>query len=256
MSDRLAALLADWSGDQEPWLGFLERRWTRAAALQEAARLAAGLRAEGLRPGERLGLLLPNLPAAAIALAAAWLAGLVAAPADPRRPPAELAAWQRRTAPAALATLDLATVYERARPLFDAGSVRFVLLARMADQLAWSKRLFSPWLRAGGVVGAAADPRLRPWAALLHQPPPPSGDTAQDDTAPALLLPGGRLLSRGEVAALAAPGGGRRLLALPLAEEAAIAALLRAGETVLTPRLDARSLAKVAKAARPTATVA
>lgn len=254
MSDALAALLEGFAADRRPWLRFLERRWSRAAAHAEAVALAAGLADAGLRPGEPLGLLLPNLPAAAIALLAAWHGGFVAAPVDPRRPPAELARWQARALPVVLATLDLATVYERARPLFERPPLRFVLLARIGDQLSWPKRWLSPWLRAGGVVTAAADPRLRPWPALLGAAQP-AADLAGE--APALLLPDGERLTRDALVALARPGeAGCRLLALPLADPAALAALLSAGELVLSPRLDARSLAKVAKAARPGATVA
>jgi len=254
MPDSLTALL-DQANDR-PWLEFLGRRWSARAVVDEAGRAAAGLGALGLAPGERLGLLLPNLPVAVTALVAAWRAGLVAAPMDPRQPPAALGGWQARLRPAALATLDLATVYERARPLFDDAALRFVLVARLAPQLSPLKRLIGPWLRAGGSARPAYDRRILAWDGLAGggvAPPPGDG-------APALMLPDGTTLKRGAVAALAEPSvGARRLLGRPLATAAAIGALLASlaggGTLVLSPRLDQRSLAKVAKAAATTETV-
>ena len=52
--------------------------------------LAAGLRARGIQPGERIGLLLPNCPAFVGAYYATGLAGAVAVPVNPTLKPAEL----------------------------------------------------------------------------------------------------------------------------------------------------------------------
>jgi long-chain acyl-CoA synthetase len=248
MSDPLQDLFEQAS--DHPWLEFLGRRWPAKAVLAQAECAAGGLRALGLAPGERLGLMLPNLPVAVTALLAAWQAGLAAAPMDPRQPRAALAAWQERVRPAALVTLDLATVYERARPLFDHSALRFVLVARMAPQLSTLKRLVSPWLRAGGTARPAFDQRTRAWESLTGTaaPPVPAAPTA-------LVLPDGTTLSREDLAALARPPwAGRSLLARPLADATAVAALLASlaggGTLVLSPRLDERSLLKVAAAAK------
>jgi long-chain acyl-CoA synthetase len=252
MSDRLQALL-DRASDQS-WLEFLGRRWTGGAITAEAQRAASGLSGLGLAPGERLGLLLPNLPIAVAALCACWHAGLVAAPMDPRQPKAELLAWQQRVRPVALVTLDLATVYERARPLFDDPALRIVVVARMATQLSTMKRLISSWLRAGGTARPAFDARTLAWESVGGPAVQPSlpGD------APALLLPDGTQRTRNELA-VAQPDGARRLLGRPLADERAVTSLLAGlaggGSVVLSPRLDERSLLKVAKAAKTVETV-
>ncbi len=258
MNDAWQDILDRAAEDQRPWLEFLERTWSPAALQREAGLVAAGLAARGLKPGDRVGLLLPNLPVAAAALLAAWRGGLVALPMDPRQSPATLAAWQERFRPAALITLDLATVFERARPLIAGPGCRFAVLARMADQLSWSKRLFSPWLRAGGTVRPEPREELLDWHSLIGLR---ELDSLLPGGAPALQLPDGTALSRDELAArataLAAPG--RRLLGLPLSHESAIDAFLTSlaggGTLVLSPRLDARSLTKVATAAATVATV-
>ena len=250
--DALRVLLRAAGERRHPWLEFLGRRWSPAAVVAEAVRAAAGLRALGLSPGQGLGILLPNLPVAATALLAAWEAGLVALPADPRQPPAALGAWQARLRPAAILTLDLATVFERARPLADDPGLGHLIVARMDSQLSPLKRLLSPWLRAGGSVRPAFDARRIAWEALAG--PAPAATLPAE--APALCLPDGSMLRRGEVAALAASPAPalRRLLALPLAAPPAIEALLTSlaggGTLVLSPRLDPRSLAKVARAAK------
>lgn len=251
MNDPLAALLMQLTAEQRPALRYLERGWSPAALMEEAARLAAGLRDLGLAPGARIGLALPNLPAAAVALLACWQGGFVAQPVDPRRPVEALLDWQAALRPEALITLDLATVFERARPLFADPGLRWVVVARMADQLSRLKRLVAPWLRAGGTVRDWPDARFRAWPALLAAPRPAASSAAE---APALQLPNGEQLTRAAVAALL-PGGDSEtaLLALPLAHHGALAALLGAlarpaGPLLLSPRLDSRSLAKIAKA--------
>jgi long-chain acyl-CoA synthetase len=257
MSDPLQRLLEAAAGQKRPWLEFLGRRWSPAEVVAEAVRVAAGLRWLGLLPGQGLGLLLPNLPVAVTALLAAWQAGLVAQLADPRQPPAALAAWQARSRPAAVVTLDLATVFERARPLLDDAALRHVILAPMGPQLSPLKRLLSPWLRAGGTVRPSFDARFVAWDRLDGAAPAAvhSGD------APALLLPDGTAFTRAEVAALAGTlqAAQRLLLALPLASRPALGALLASlaagGTLVLSPRLDGRALAKVAKASGTTALV-
>lgn len=259
MSDPLQALLDRATEDERPWIEFLDRSWSPAGLQAIAGKAAAGLTARGLVPGERLGLLLPNLPIAGAALLAAWRAGLVALPMDPRQSPAALAAWQARFRPAAIVTLDLATVFERVRPLLGGDGCRFAILARMADQLSWMKRLFSPWLRAGGTARPEAREDLISWDELAG---PRELDRLLPPDAPALELSYGTLYSRAELAAMIAvePPAGRRLLGLPLAEPLAMQALLSAlgagAPLVLSPRLDERSLAKVAAAARTAATVA
>lgn len=252
MSDPLTELLASLEGEQRPWLEFLDRRWSPAQILEEARSVGPGLLACGLAPGNRLGLLLPNLPVAASALFAACYAGLVALPMDPRQDSAALLAWQERHRPDAVVTLDLATVYERVSPLVGRLGCRLSVLAPMSSQLSLMKRLFSPWLRAGGTVRVGGEGQVA-WQALKAVSLP-LARLAQDE--PALLLPDGTAFNRAELAALAmAEGGGgdRQLLDQPLAALSAIEALLTSlthgGRLVLSPRLDDRSLDKVAKAA-------
>jgi long-chain acyl-CoA synthetase len=71
---------------------WFDGRWLRAAELHvRAARLARGLRACGVGPGDRVVVLMANCPEVGIAYEAIWRAGAVVTPAIFLLPPAELA---------------------------------------------------------------------------------------------------------------------------------------------------------------------
>jgi long-chain acyl-CoA synthetase len=65
--------------------------WTYCELLSRASSLAAGLRARGLEPGDRVAMAMSNGPAFFEVLLAIWKAGLVAAPQNCRLHPAEIA---------------------------------------------------------------------------------------------------------------------------------------------------------------------
>ncbi len=248
MSSSTLAQLAERSEDPAPFLVFLERRWSRRDVWQAATAAAPGLAELALPAGRPIGLLLPNLPAAVIALMACWLAGRSAATVDGRQPMARLHAWAETTAPAALVTLDLASVFERARAISEATPPCPLIVMPMAAELSFLKRLISPWLRGGGTAKRPDGLSLIAWDALASGTAPqhPSGCISVS-------------LEGGEPWAVALedpwPPGAAGLLTCPLSEPRAVNALLAAwlgnGQLVLSPRLDERSLAKVRKATRP-----
>lgn len=62
---------------------YFEQRLTFADLLHKARQLSAALRERGLQPGERVGLLLPNIPEYVISLFGIWMAGGVAVTLNP-----------------------------------------------------------------------------------------------------------------------------------------------------------------------------
>ncbi len=84
-----------WSGD--------ERR-TYAEAEKQANALAAGLRRLGLQPGDRVAMVLPNIPAYVLAVFACAKAGLIFTPINARRKKDEVLARLGKTRPFALIT--------------------------------------------------------------------------------------------------------------------------------------------------------
>jgi fatty-acyl-CoA synthase len=81
-----------------------DQRWTYANAEKQAAALASGLRALGLNQGDRLAIILPNIPQFVITVFAAAKAGLIVNPINVRRHKSEVAARLDRTRPSAIVT--------------------------------------------------------------------------------------------------------------------------------------------------------
>src|SRR5215470_8009986 len=82
---RQAELALERQGDHDSL--FFEGRWHTAGSLADrAARLATGLTDLGVRPGDRLVVLMANCPEVLITYSAAWGAGADAGPAAPGVP--------------------------------------------------------------------------------------------------------------------------------------------------------------------------
>src|SRR5262245_55788473 len=75
--------------------------------LDQSRRMAAVLRARGLGPGERVGILLPNVPEYLIALFGTWMAGGVSVPLNPLMVAEEVAALLKSTSCRFVVGLDL-----------------------------------------------------------------------------------------------------------------------------------------------------
>ncbi|RIK48206.1 MAG: hypothetical protein DCC59_15465 [Chloroflexi bacterium] len=79
-----------------------DQRWTYADVELQASSLAAGLRELGLQPGDRLAVILPNIPQYVVTIFAAAKAGLVLVPINVRRDKADALARFAKTKPRAL----------------------------------------------------------------------------------------------------------------------------------------------------------
>ncbi len=84
------------------FLSLGESRWTYSRAEDQAVRLARTLYDMGLEPGERLAVVLPNVPEFVLATFAAAKLGAILVPIDPRRHPTEILARLLATRPAAI----------------------------------------------------------------------------------------------------------------------------------------------------------
>lgn len=76
------------------------RRWTYAEMVAAARRVADGLRAHGIAPGQRVALFLPNSPELAFGLLGCWVAGAVPVAVSSLYTPDELAASVAKVEPA------------------------------------------------------------------------------------------------------------------------------------------------------------
>ena len=102
-----------------------DRVWTYAALADTAGRVAAGLRARGLRPGDDVLVLQPMGGELYAFLIGAWQAGLVCLFIDPSQGRAHLAACVRRRRPRALFGVARAHWFSLVVPGLRGGIARF-----------------------------------------------------------------------------------------------------------------------------------
>jgi long-chain acyl-CoA synthetase len=114
--------------------------------LEETRRWASILRDVGVRKGDRLIILLPNIPQAVIGLYGALMAGAVAVLVNPLSSRQELA--RQLTDSGAQTVLTLSSFYpDVVRPLQQEGQIRNVILTNVKTYLPWSRRLIFRWTR-------------------------------------------------------------------------------------------------------------
>ena len=86
----------------QPFLKLGQDCWTYAEAEYQASALAAGLWKLGLQAGDRLAVVLPNIPAYVLTFFATMKAGLIIVPINVRRHPTEVLSRLTNTRPRAL----------------------------------------------------------------------------------------------------------------------------------------------------------
>jgi fatty-acyl-CoA synthase len=96
----------------QPFLKMGAYQCTYAEAEYQATALAAGFRDLGLQTGDRLAVILPNIPAFVITFFAGMKAGLILVPINVRRHPTEVHARLSRTRSRALVTFSEPANYE------------------------------------------------------------------------------------------------------------------------------------------------
>jgi long-chain acyl-CoA synthetase len=155
-----------------------------------ARRFAAVLANEGLQPGDRVGLLLPNLPEYLVALFGTWLAGGIVVSLSPLMVAPEVTRFVNATDCKVIVTLDLLLpliLHNEQRP-------PLVLLISLASRLSRVERLGYAWLRfrrIGFRTIAAPGTRFRGFHESINNARERSGPGPIDPGAPAYVLPTG-----------------------------------------------------------------
>jgi long-chain acyl-CoA synthetase len=112
--------------------------------LDRSRRMAAALRGHGLQPGERVGVLLPNVPEYLVGLFGTWMAGGVTVPLNPLMVAEEISALLRATSCRFVLCLDILLPLigssEGARP-------DVVFVTSLRDRLPWWDRLLYRFAR-------------------------------------------------------------------------------------------------------------
>jgi long-chain acyl-CoA synthetase len=174
-----------------PALRFEGGTTSYGALVRRSEAFGRALEVLGVRPGDRVALVLPNSPAFVVAELGAWMAGAIAAPLNPTYPEEELAGLLARAG--ATVAVVLAPFYERIKAIQSRTALRRVVVAHLRDDLPLVKSLLFRLLREQeGGHGTPPRDEDRSMGAMIARhrgerpkaPPPRSVD-------PAVLLPSG-----------------------------------------------------------------
>jgi len=121
---------------------FLNQHLTYGQLLAEARQTAHALRCRGLRPGDRVGLLLPNTPEYLITMFGTWMAGGIVVPFNPLMVAEEVTNLLKATECKVVVTLDVLMhlLAKEAQP-------SLILVASLRDRLPRWQRLGYRWVR-------------------------------------------------------------------------------------------------------------
>ncbi len=117
---------------------YYRQQLTYSQLHEQSRRMATALREQGLKPGDRVGVLLPNVPEYLIALFGTWMAGGVSVPLNPLMVGEEISALLRATDCRFVVALDVLL------PLIgteEAGRPDVVFVTSLRDRLPWLDRL-------------------------------------------------------------------------------------------------------------------
>jgi long-chain acyl-CoA synthetase len=122
---------------------YYHEQWTYSELLSRAERLATVFVREGLRPGDRVGVLLPNLPESIVALFATWMAGGVVVSLSPLMVAEEVGSLMKSTGCRFVVTLDVLS------PLVCHGEhpPELVIMSSLAGRLSRLEQMAYAWVR-------------------------------------------------------------------------------------------------------------
>jgi long-chain acyl-CoA synthetase len=258
-----------------PALEFMGRSWRYAELGEMVARVAGGLRALGVRPGDRVGLCLPNTHYFVAAYFGALKAGAVVVNFSPLMVAPEMAVQAADSGTTIMLTLDLDPLLPRVLQVLEGdGPLKRVVVCRFSHGLPPVKGALFRVFRRAAIAPVPKDARVSDFAALLAaapiaDPPPlaPEDLAVLQYTGGTTGRPKGVMLSHANLCAnlrqlqawCAEPGRGQeRLLAvIPFFHVFAMTVAMNlpiavGAEIVMQPRYDKALVLAAIRRRRPT----
>ncbi len=170
---------------------YYHERLTWSEIHEQARRLAATFVQEGLQPGERVGILLPNLPETIVSLYATWMAGGVVVSLSPLMVAEEIGGLIQATGCRFVVTLDVLSplVCHAFGP-----PPELVVLSTLSGRLSRLEQLGYAWVRLQriGIGAACPQTRVLDYAETVAKRTERALDSIpEDDRLPAFILPTG-----------------------------------------------------------------
>ena len=164
-------------------IDFLGRRYSYAETLDGARRVATGLAALGYRPGDRIGLFLPNVPHYVAAYYGILMLGGVVVNFSPLYTATELAAQVADSGTRALFTLSATALFPKALEVLERSSLERLIVGSVAGALPAAKSMFYRLFKRREVSARPDDPRITAFSTLIANTgdlPLPTIDAARD----------------------------------------------------------------------------
>ena len=150
-----------------PFLHFLGRTYSYAEIHAEAQAFAAGLMAQGIERGDRVGLFLPNVPIYASAYYGAMLAGAVVVNFSPLYTVEELS-WQvADSGTRLLVTVDVPELYGTAAEVLESSQLETLVVGSLGEMLPWTKGLLLKTLGRSKIAKVGYSQTTKAWADML-----------------------------------------------------------------------------------------
>lgn len=167
-----------------PALNFLGRQWTYAELGRLVDQVAAGLQAEGIGPGSKVGLCLPNTPYSVIFFFAVMKAGGTVVNFSPLYVEREIRHQIRDSGTTVMVVPDVKVIHARVAAVAHEAGLKSIIVCPMAGVLPWVKgMLFTLFKRKDQAEYHLRDGLHLPFAALLTHgahPRPVAIDPVQD----------------------------------------------------------------------------
>jgi long-chain acyl-CoA synthetase len=264
--DRSAAAFADRTA-----LSFQGRRWSYAELAALVDRAAAGLQRLGLKPGDRIGLCLPNTPYFVIFYFAALKAGLVVVNYNPLYVTRELRHQIEDSATTTMIVPDLAAIYDK---VVGIEALQRIVVCPFARALPRAKGLGFSLLKRNIVTRPAYGGRIIPYSQIVATGTPPAPVPIDPSDVAVLQYTGGTtgrpkgaMLTHANLSMNAQqttnhmpsmrPGEEKMLGVLPFFHVFAMTSILNGGismgcELILHPRFEINALMKSLQRDKPT----
>ena len=139
-----------------PCTYFLGKSLTYGEIARQTDRVAAGLQAEGLKPGDKVGLLLPNCPYFIMFYFAALKIGCTVVNYNPLYTVEELEHQVGDSETSLMVTLDLKILFEKAEALIDGGTLKRAVVCPFAPLLPTVKSVLFRMLKRADLASPKA----------------------------------------------------------------------------------------------------
>jgi long-chain acyl-CoA synthetase len=255
-------------------IDFLGRTWRYDEIAHLVARAARGLQDQGLRPGDRFGLCLPNTPYFVILYFAVLRVGGIVVHFNPLYTEHELEHQIRDSGTRMMAVPDLKAIHTKVAAVAERTGLDRILICPIAEILPRLQAFGFRWLKRADHAQVPRDRRHFHWHELIALDTAPAPVAQSPDDVAVLQytggttgVPKGAMLTHAGLAAnsaqMLAHVGGERLQqertigVLPLFHVFALTTVLNfsveiAAEMVLLPRFDLKQLLATIRRTRPT----